>query len=439
MTIRESRARAILIGALAVLGAVYVLQLVRPLHLEWDSVCYLQIAEQAAHGRGFSCPGCDRSHCPVLHPPGYPAVLAGLIRAGIANGTSFVILNLVCLLIALVAANEIWRREFDLGGTTRLFLAIVLLLWWPIFRLANNPLSEFVFLALSTTSIAVAMLAGRSAATAWRIGGVVIALVLAFAAFKVRTVGIALVPAIAWAALSKPEQLTWARNQVRARPGMFAAAGLGLIAIAALVLSRSQYVTGDLKTQFGRGVWGMLLQTWGYRLTEFGELVLNVPAGKLPGAVQPIVSAIGAGGIVLIAWLLWRRGRAIGAAEVFLLGVGAIMFIWPYKDARFWIPVFPVFLGLCAWASRSAMPATRRAMVPMMVAVALFVSVGAVGEMYNTRISLARDQFPFRFSDDYLGPAYRQAWGVRLPTDTAPADSTALHLLREFEPRARGR
>ena len=436
MNARQSRTRAILVGALVVIGAVYLLQLVRPLHLEWDSVCYLQIADHAAHGRGFSCAGCDRTHCPVLHPPGYPAVLAALIRAGIASGTSFVLLNLVCLAIALVGSNELWRREFDLDSTTRLLLAAVLLLWWPIFRLANNPLSEFVFLAPSTTAIVVAIVAGRSPSIARRGGGVIIALLLAFAAFKVRTVGIALVPAIAWAALSTPEQLTWARNQLKARPGLFAAAGVGLLAIGALVLSRSQYVTGDLHTQFGRGLWATLVQTWGYRLTEFGELALNVPAGKLPAAVQPIVSTIGAGCVLLLGWLLWRRGRAIGSAEVFLLGVAAIMFIWPYKDARFWIPVFPVILGLCAWAARNVLSTRVRPALPA-VLVALFVSVGVLGEIYNTRISLAPEQLPFRFSDDYLGPVYREAWGHRLPTDTTPVDSTALRLLREFEPRAR--
>jgi hypothetical protein len=360
------------------------------------------------------------------------------MRAGIASSTSFVLLNFACLVIALVASNELWRREFDLDSTTRLLLAAVLLLWWPIFRLANNPLSEFVFLALSTTSIVVAMVTARAPSAVRRGSGAIIALVLTFAAFKVRTVGIALVPAIAWAVLSRPEQLAWARTQLRARPGLFAAIGVGLLAIAARVLSRSQYVTGDLHTQFGRGPLATLLHTWGYRLTEFGELTLNVPAGKLPDAVHPIVSTIGGGCIVLLGWLLWRRRRAIGPAEVFLLGVAAIMFVWPYKDARFWIPVFPVILGLCAWATRNVLSARARPALPAVV-VALFVSVGVLGEIYNTRISLTPEQFPLRFSDDYLGPVYREAWGRRLPTDTTPADSTALRLLREFEPRARRR
>jgi len=436
LNVREARFRTILTCAVAVLAVVYAIQLVRPLHLEWDSVCYLQIAERAARGQGFSCPGCDHSHCFILHPPGYPAVLAGLMRAGIASGTSFVLLNLVCLLIALVASNELWRREFDLDVTTRLLLAVVFLLSWPIFRLANNPLSEFVFLALATTSIVVARTLGRSPSVPWRTGGIVIALLLAFAAFKVRTVGIALVPAIAWATLSMPAQLTWARRQLRARPALFAAVGVALLAIAALVLSRSQYVTGDLKTQFGKGAMATLVQTWGYRLTEFGEIALNVPAAKTPNALRPLVSVIGVGFALLVGWLLWRRRRSIGAGEVFLLGVAGIMAIWPYEDARFWIPVFPVILGLFAWGAGKLLPARARPLLPAVIVV-VFVSAGVAGEIYNTKISLSPEQFPSRFSDDYLGPVYREAWGRKLPTDTVPADSTALRFLREFEPRAR--
>jgi hypothetical protein len=360
------------------------------------------------------------------------------MRAGIANGTSFVVLNLVCLVIALVASNELWRREFELDSTTRLVLAVVLLLWWPVFRLAINPISDIVFLALSTTSILVAMVTGRSLSLARRAGGAIIAFVLAFAAFKVRTVGIALVPAIAWAALARPEQMAWARKQITERPGRLAVVAAVLLGIAAFDLSRSQYVTGDLKTQFGRGgLWATLVRTWGYRLTEFGELALNVPAGKLPNAVQPIISAFGAGCVVLLGWLFWRRRRAIGPVEVFALGVAGIMFIWPYHSARFWIPAFPAFLGLCAWGARHAISTKLRPALPAAI-VALFLTMGIVGEIYNTRISVTPARFLSRVSDDdYMGPAYREALGVRTSSDTMPVDSTVLRLLRRYEPRAR--
>jgi hypothetical protein len=360
------------------------------------------------------------------------------MRAGIASGTTFVVLNLVCIAVVLVASNELWRREFAIQPTTRLLLAVILLLWWPVFRLANNPLSEFLFLALATGSIVVAMATAQAASVFRRAGGMAITAALALAAFKVRTVGVALAPAIVWAFVSSPERLQLAVKRVRAHPALFAMGGLVLLAIAALVLSKSQYVTGDLQTQFGRGMWPTLLKTWGYRLTEFGELTLNAPAGKMPTAVQPIVPVIGAGALIVFAWLFWRRRRVLGPAEVFALGVAGIMFIWPYKDARFWIPVFPILLGLCAWVVIHTPSLRARPVVPATV-IAVFLGVGVVGEIYNTRISITPSQFPSRFSDDYLGPAYRAAWGVRPANDTMPVDSTALRLLREYEPRARSR
>ena len=432
------RGRRALGLALVLLVAVYAMQLVRPLHLESDSVCYLRVAELAAEGRGFGCPGCDRTHCSILYPPGYPWVLAVLIRSNIATPQAFMLLNFASLAVGLVAAASLWRRTFALGRTAVLGMAALMLLWWPVFRYANNPLSDFLFFALALASVQAATLASeRVGWTKFRM--LLVSAVLAYAALKVRTIGIAVAPAILWAALVRPGQVGRFREQVVShRAAVFAGALLLVIlgAAAVVYLRHSQYVTVDLRTQYSRGLVATLRDAWGYRLTEWGELAANVPEGKMPGALRPLVPVIGVGFLGVLGWALWRRRRNVGPAEVFTAAVTAIMLIWPFKDPRFWLPVLPLFLGLIAWAliptlSRSTW---RRVLV---LIVGWFVAVGLAGQVYNTRISLAGEQFPTRFADAYLGPVYRAAWGLRSALDTVPVDSTALHVLRRFEVRAR--
>jgi hypothetical protein len=55
----------------------YVLQVFRPLRLNNDAFVLLTMAESAAHSGGFSDSG------QTVFPPGYPALLAVLIRAGL--------------------------------------------------------------------------------------------------------------------------------------------------------------------------------------------------------------------------------------------------------------------------------------------------------------------------------------------------------------------
>jgi hypothetical protein len=162
---------------------------------------------------------------------------------------------------------------------------------------------------------------------------------------------------------------------------------------------------------------------------------LNVPISKVPTLLQPALWAFGLAAIALIVFLLWRRRLDFGPTEIFLIAVAGILAIWPFRDPRFWLPAMPILLGLAAWAIQSASrPAIWRPFAP--AAVGFFVVLGLAGLAYNTRLSLSGDEFPKMFVDDYLGPVYREAWGLRNPADSTRVDSTALHVLRRFEPRA---
>src|SRR6266571_9147366 len=100
-------------AGLAVVIATYAVHVVRPLHLEPDSVCYLLAAEVAARGGGWSCAGCPRHHCSITYPPGYPAILSLLIRTKLAAPWSFFGLNLGFLGLGMAATYGLLRRGYE--------------------------------------------------------------------------------------------------------------------------------------------------------------------------------------------------------------------------------------------------------------------------------------------------------------------------------------
>src|SRR5690242_17716637 len=65
---------------LVVLTTSFLLQVFSPLRLNNDAIVLLSMGESAAHGGGFSDGGLK-----AVFPPGYPALLAALLRVGLAH------------------------------------------------------------------------------------------------------------------------------------------------------------------------------------------------------------------------------------------------------------------------------------------------------------------------------------------------------------------
>ena len=425
--------------ALVLLAAAYVVQLVRPLHLEPDSVCYLLTAEKVAQGQGYGCPGCPKQHCSIVFPPGYPAMLSALIRTGWATAWSFVIVNLLFLALGLVAAYGLCRRSFGLGPDGSFAVCGLTLLSYPVFRYVNTPLSDFLFLGLALLSVLA--LVAAAALQGWtRAGAIAAGAILAGFAILTRTIGVALIPAIFWACLGGSSAPARLRALLRG-PSRAVVIGVGVGALlavgcAAFVwLRHSDYVRG-LGAQYGRGLGGTLLRAWGYRVTELGELFANAPAAKLPAPLHVFISALGAVGVMVLAYCAWSKRADAGPAEVFALTYAMILFVWPFADVRFWIPILPLLAAWVFWLLRRG-GLSRPVRLAVAGYAALFCLTGVVGIGYNTRISFSGRRFPGFFHDRYLAPVYRVAWEEPEPGDSVAADSAALRVLRAYEPRLR--
>src|SRR5258708_9538427 len=76
-------------AVLLLLTTCFVLQVFTPLRLNNDAIVLLSMGESAAHGGGFLDSGQK-----TVFPPGYPALLAGLLRVGFAHPLVIVGLNI---------------------------------------------------------------------------------------------------------------------------------------------------------------------------------------------------------------------------------------------------------------------------------------------------------------------------------------------------------
>ena len=66
-------------GVLALVAISFLVQIVSPLRLNADSIVLLSMTDSAVHGGGFTLDGQK-----TVMPPGYPALLAVLVRVGLA-------------------------------------------------------------------------------------------------------------------------------------------------------------------------------------------------------------------------------------------------------------------------------------------------------------------------------------------------------------------
>jgi hypothetical protein len=205
---------------------------------------------------------------------------------------------------------------------------------------------------------------------------------------------------------------------------------LGLF-IASSVLATS--TLRDLHTDSGARMSAQVMaQIAGFRLTELGELAINLPKTKLPVfASRFAVPAIGAVVLALLLVGLFRRYKQPGAINVFVLCYGAILFVWPYYDPRFWLGILPfliAYLVSCAAGCRN-----RGVRMGVLVHQCIFVAGGLIALIYSTSLTFAGPQFGARYGDGSMKASYCAALQL-CAGDVNPsgADPKVAALLKEY-------
>ena len=408
----------------ATLGVVSLLHLLRPIDIAFDSICYLL---QAQRIMGLDAPtGWSRETvCP--YPPGYPAMLALFLRLGVAMSAASVLLNLGCIVAALVALQKAAALVLNMPASWSI---------WPLLATANSfvivravtPLhSEPLFLLLEALSLlCLARIARR---VGRRPIDLVLAIVAIIFAMQTRTVGVALFAPLCW--------LGW--QEIRGMPPHIRRRIAVLMAISVVVGAtgtlyfRDYYLNADLGVNYKRGeVLVALLTSLGHHFREIGEIVLNAPLSKLPDRFRFPIIAAGAISSIGMLVLLWIRRRRWTVFEPYLIAYAAIIFIWPFYDARFWLPVIPIVALIVVDEIRVRGALEARRFRVALTAYGLYVlATGTIAHALNIR----RSMNPNWLVQQYSSEPEDQSILAGLGQSTSPkVDSSVVRMLRSIRP-----
>ena len=412
-------------GLLLLLAICFVLQIFSPLRLNKDAIVLLSMGESAAHGGGFLDSGQK-----TVFPPGYPALLAILLRLGLAHPWVIVCLNIVFLSVGLFAAYLLLIRQFFADKALVLMICSFFLLSYVVVKHFPIPLTDVPFFCCCMCCLGV-MSWTTSVDSNWQFLMLVgSAWLLAVGAIAVRRVGVALVPPLVFMIVSSRQFKSllkcFSRRTKVIIAVFFVVVGVGTARVVAKTSSLSDFISVAKKSK----VSALILQILSYRLTEFGELLGNLPLTKLPAKLHVLVPWMGLLLFLLILLGVATKRREISPTEVFLVCYMGILFAWPYYDARFWLPVIPLLIAYSVLAVKKLR--LPKALITIYCVTFAIVGLGVIA--YSTRITFAGSKFPDRYGDGYLRPTYCAAFQT-CPDggDPQKVSEKALHLLRVYK------
>ena len=271
-----------LVWALLAVCLLYLLQMWSPLRLNGDSVELLSIASSAADGHGFLYQG-EKTR----YPPGYPAMVACLDRAGLARPWSLVGLNAAFLFLALACANYVVLHHFKLNRDWSLAALLLTALSFALIKHFPLTLTDIPFFGTSMAAVALAVKAEKEFVTRYYFWWV-LALFASLLSMLIRSTAIALFFCLLW---SLSVKLCVGRFLLRNKKIMIGCAALTavLACVAAVMLFHTIYVRGALLVFVHRGIGHGIRDTMRYRLEEIGEMACRIPTACASAALPPDV------------------------------------------------------------------------------------------------------------------------------------------------------
>jgi hypothetical protein len=382
---RWSSAERWLIAAIVSLAAFYLLQLVAPLRIDNDSVAYLMAATQLADD-GFP------STYPL--PIGYPAIVGLLMRSGLANAQSLMLLNLLSIATGIAA---LWWIARDRPRPVRLAAVAMTLLSYPILRSAIMAQPDALGLTLMLGAVALTT-SVSSARTVKNFFLLVAAAILTAAACAVRMAAVVLVLPLLWCLLQIAAPTGDTRKKLSIAGGLVIAAllsfGVVIASSEAGTLARYQddvaHVLSSLPVSYPLS--RITAMTFG-----MGELSLNGPVTTLPESFRVPLALFGAIPLGLLLHT-WRKARWKPQVSIFVGGYLTMLAIWPFYVTRLFIPVIPLIVLQFVIMAEAA-ERRRRLRVVTLGFIACFTIGGLLSLGWTTRVSLAGERF-------------RQVWGT---------------------------
>lgn len=368
--------------AIGGLSCLYLIQAVTPIRLDTDGVAYLHSALQLAD-RGAAAHGV---------PIGYPAIVAALIRLGVANAPVLVLLNFVFLAIGFAS---FWWIARETDPVIRQWTIALSLLSFPIIKVGVTPNTDAAGFGLMLAAVALAssMTPRRTFTNLALLLGVAM---LTVATTAVRLAGLVLVVVLIWCVY----------EIVVPRPTALAlrvAISVGVMAmvIAGAVLTVGLTEDGTLERyadEVGRQLRRPPLDHLVFRasiiLRGLGELTTNLPLSPFR-PLRPWLWTLGVVPAIFLAVrskrLQWSRPVTVFVAAYFI-----VLAVWPFHATRLWVPLIPLLLHMAvSFAFQPPRHRYQRAILALLASA--YVLGGAAALAHTTSVTFAGDNFRWRW------------------------------------------
>ncbi len=324
-------------------------------------------------------------------PPGYPLLLAPIML--LFGQTPILAIRLLCMTAVTCSALATYYLHRRRLGARSAWIAALLVAGSPVLlRLSATPLSEPLF----TAGVSVLLVFCQR----WTMGGVpgyrgaVIAGLATAAVVCIRSMGIAILPAMAIAAWRIPDR------SLRFRVGFVAVLTLTtMLPLAAWELRQSaypatfgyQHAWTHAREAEATDATGLALQV--ERLARFGPMRLAALKALLlpsdlawrlfqPPFDSPTTWLIG-GGVVILGIVLAATQR--NASDVYVLLTLLMLALWPYDEgSRFVAPLLPIVIAypFVAWKWLQARVPRPVARAGLTTALSVWVVVQMAGLAY---------------------------------------------------------
>jgi hypothetical protein len=393
-----------LFGCLGIaLLALYGFALCGPLKMCGDAPGYVELAGFLLHGtpaRTIAAPG-----YPYYFPHGYPYVLIGLNALGLANPPAIIGVNFACLAIGLCATRSLLLRSFELPVDAAWGILLLTASSSVFFQFASSAVSEMPFFAAACTALVCLERTARGG-RAWLC--LIVGVALCAAAISLRTAGIALIPAVVWAALRMP-----AVRRVGASPRRFwlAIPALLLIGLGVWFGAGSHYVsvtTADGFARFKFAPDGYWLTAIGRKVSHIGELFSNQRATDFPILYRDEFVLLGVLCLVVSGVGWWSRRGRFGPLDAYVATYFLMIAAYPFWQLRLWLPIVPFLFGLAYLGLRFLFQGAGRART---------VGIRLV-ELYVIAFVVLGGFFAFRFTTSSVYPDVDDAIKTNRTADT---------------------
>jgi hypothetical protein len=357
------------------------LNIFTPLRLSTDGIRYLNILE-------YLNGSFDKNSYPAhdFLPHGYPWLLFLLGKLHLLGPMSITIVNILAIMLSCYLLTKVLTINNKL-----LFYSLVLLSFVNV-KHFTLPVSDQLFTLLFIASI---FLWSKFFSGQWYY--ILPALLLMAASIYVRTAGIAIVPGILFYTI-------YGNKEKLSKHRLLTGSALLLLLIAVIIffikLSFLETKIDYLK-QLDLGLMIKhplsIIERLLLHFKEFGEVTLNIPYSKLTGVIkinsfdtaQYLLIIIGVVALYLfIKAIINLKLFTYFAFWVFLTYL-AMIFLWPFYDTRFLIPIIPVFIYFFFFSLFKFIKPSYVKIIPFLV----YILLGTVSLIYSDAISLSNPFF----------------------------------------------